>query len=160
MDFSKQISNYFLRDNKKRDTGLKLRARIAAAIILVVMLLLGISGNLMAYLGHLGVKDYYGEYYSEILNMAGVRDKQFAVEPAALLEEAFAFGGTEAEAEEKFGILARYCGKSTGGYELKFVTASEEKGCLWITYSNDTSKNVLVRLGIENGVVTDILEHP
>ncbi len=154
------IRNAFLRDNRKANPMMMRRARVACVVLIVIILLAAYGGNLRAYIGNLAVKDYFGDYYAELWHRANVSDKQSVVAAAALIEEAFAFEGTQEEAEEKFGILARYCGHGEGGYELKFVTASAEAGCLWITYSNDSSKDILVRFAIEDGVVTDILEHP
>lgn len=158
MAFMDSIKNTFLRDNRKANPAMRRRAQIACVMLVVVILFAAYGSNLTAYLGNLSVKDYYGEHYNELWHLANVSDKQFAMPAALLFEEAIAFEGTEAEAQEKYGILARYCGYHD--WKLKLVTASAEDGCLWFTYSNNSSKNVLVRFAIEDGVVTGILEHP
>lgn len=150
----------FLFPDKKKDSALKKRARLAAGALLIVIFGAAIAGNLSAYLGNLDVKDYFGESYSELWHRASMSDKQFAIPAAEQLEAAFSFTGTAEEAQERFGVLARYCGSSEGGYELKFVTASAAGGYLWITYSNDTSSDVLVRLSITDSAVTGVMEHP
>ncbi len=158
MSFQDTIKNTLLRDNRKANPMMRRRAQIACLVLIAVILLAAYGGNLSAYIGNLSVKDYYGEHYSELLHLPSTGDKQFALPAAQLFEEAIAFEGTDAEAQEKYGILARYCGYSD--WELKLVTASAADGALWFTYSNNTSKNVLVRFAIADGVVTDILEHP
>lgn len=152
------IKNTLLRERRRNPAFLKV-ARVAC-IMLLLVLLYGVFGSQAeTYLRHLGEKDYFGEHYNEIMHYAQGSDKLFAQSAGALIDAAFDFEGTAEEAEEKFGILARYCGG--GEHSLNLVTASEEKGCLWITYSNAASKNVLVRFGITaDGTVTDVMEHP
>ncbi len=158
MAFMESVKKTLLRDNKKKNPIMLRNARIACLVLLLVLGYAMYSANLKAYLGNLGVKEYYGEHYNEIWHLPNVSDKQFALPAALLFEEAIDFDGTQAEAEEKFGLLARYCGYSD--WETTLVTASKADGCLWFSYSNNASKNVLVRFAIEDGVVTDILEHP
>lgn len=159
MAFMDSVKDRLLRDNKKKNPVMMRRARIACVLLLLVLAYAAYSANIGAYLGNLGQKDYYGEHYNELLHIAGASDKQFALPAAQLFEEAIDFEGTQAEAEEKFGVLSRYCGYYD--WSMKLVTASAEDGCLWFTYTNNASKNVLVRIGIAaDGSVSDVLEHP
>ena len=156
--FLDNIKTTLLRDKKRNPAFLKV-ARVACLMVLIILLWAAYGQNFKAYVGNLGVKDYFGEYYNEIWHYAQPSDKQFAMPAAQIFEEAIAFEGTAAEAEEKYGILSRYCGYTD--WDLTLVTASKEAGCLWFSYTNNASKDVLVRFAIEaDGTVTDILEHP
>ena len=159
MAFMDSVKDRLLRGNKNKNPVMMRRARIACVVVLLALVYAAYSANITAYLGNLGQKDYYGEHYSELLHIASVSDKQFALPAAKLFEQAVDFEGTQAEAEEKFGVLARYCGYYD--WKMRLVTASAEDGCLWFTYTNNSSKNVLVRIGIAaDGSVTDVLEAP
>ena len=156
--YLEKITKTLLRDKKRNPAFLKV-ARVACLMVLLVLLWAAYGQNFKAYVGNLGVKDYFGEYYNEIWHYAQPSDKQFAMPAAKLFEEAIAFEGTAGEAEEKYGILARYCGYTD--WNLMLITTSKEAGCLWFSYTNNAAKNVLVRFTIEaDGTVTDILEHP
>ena len=131
-------------------------------------------------------KEYHGAAFEELYRLT-TPDKDMKESVLAQAEEAFAFIGTEEEAEEKFGVLERYCSETDDfsatasvEYTLDLIAGHTEEGegYLWVAYtyrlydaqgellsaSGTEEERCLARWTVEkvgeSWQVTDIQEHP
>lgn len=99
------------------------------------------------------IEEYFGkETYAERGERCKPEDEA-AVQPVLeLAEEAFSFDGTEAEALERFGVLARYSIQTQASeddkivsekHKIRFVTAKldGDSGYMWVDYSQTGFNN-------------------
>ena len=125
--------------------------------------LLALSGILYGYHYVTTDKEFYPqeaffgkETYKELFTLEQKQSKFTDLTQKA--EEALAFVGTEAEAQEAFGILAQYCATAEGAAESRYTMdvlnagISGTTGHLWLAYTQeitDANGTVLESLGTE-----------
>ncbi len=111
------------------------------------LVLLIVAGMLYAYRYmsldrefHYNIKTFGEETYKEIF---ALEDTKGEAEPIMdLAEEAFSFMGTEAEAEERFGLLGRYSctdpDAASQEHTLDYIVSKldDKGGYIWVAYAS------------------------
>lgn len=169
----------------KKKTWPKVCMILALALIAFAGVLYVIQGvNLTDEFGY--TKNYYGAAYSELFRLT-TPQKEMQESVLKQANEAFAFIGTKAEAEERFGELGYYAGELdyypdavSVEYTLDLIAGKTEKdsGYLWMAYTyrlydaegelvtaaGTAESRILTRWTVEKTetgwTVTAIKEHP